>query len=219
LQPLFNTENEFSKSFTRNTIPQITRDLYRIFYYFPSAVYLVNRGSLHGGDGGSPEHMFVDATEANLTYADYCTGAELHWTPETFLHSVAFIYTNNHTLLHRGRMRGTVQSTRSNIATFRVGKNEYINKVVLYKGHRIIDNTWKPEGKTELIVGIQFGTTKGNISPLYGTNESSVPILESPPQHYLAHAEGYTVGYVDRLAFIWYKKCSKKQTINECDGF
>ena len=148
-------------------------------------------GPAYGGMGGS---IFNDHADRRLTSSDQCTGAVLHWSDDVLVF-VRFLYSGN----SNGTDYGS--AARHKYEKFQLRSNEQISTINLFIG----EHQWAEDQTNLTIVGIQFLTTFGNKTQVYG---SSVGRMVTEPNR-----NGYTFGYatgrasalVDRLQFVWYK--------------
>jgi hypothetical protein len=142
---------------------------------------------------------FDDAKDLELSYIDRCIGVELQWTRISLI-SIRFIYSNN-----RSSSFSTAQSKNlSDVlfsSTFISTSNEEINKINLYLTHFTI-------------IGIQFRTTHGRKSSVFGSNDGHF-LTESFENYTFSYAKGRQQNSkgIEMLQFIWIKQISAKQKI------
>jgi hypothetical protein len=142
---------------------------------------------------------FNDAKDLGLSYTDRCIGVDLQWSNISII-SIQFLYSNNRRSSNRSFL---IPSRFSN--TFMLTSNEEINKINLYQ------NSYEMKSN---IVGIQFRTTMGRKSAVFGSTDG----------HFLTESfEHYTFGYakgrqqngkgIEMLQFVWIKQTSAKEQI------
>jgi hypothetical protein len=145
---------------------------------------------------------FNDAKDLELSYIDRCIGVELQWTRISLI-SIRFIYSNN-----RSSSLSTAQSKNlSDVlsprfsSTFILTSNEEINKINLYSTNFTI-------------IGIQFRTTHGRKSSVFGSNDGHF-LTESFENYTFSYAKGRQQNPkgIEMLQFIWIKQISTKQKI------
>lgn len=79
---------------------------------------------------------------------------------------------------------------------------EEINKVTFYTGTR----GWSYKNKLiRFVLGIQFETTNGRISPLYGSNDGDEH-SESFVGYTFGYAKGSSGTLIDQLQIVWIKE-------------
>jgi hypothetical protein len=163
---------------------------------------MIQYGIPHDGSSGGP---FDDAVELQLKPTTYCTGVKFFYQPD-YLFAGEFIYRKNDsiTLRIRGGHRDPTRYESSILSeTFMMEHEERINKVTWYAGTHF----WVGANSTPIpyVLGIQFYTTTGRTSGLYGSNKG---------EPYTEMYEGFTLGYpkdkcgflVDMLQFVWYSQ-------------
>lgn len=158
----------------------------------------MTEGSEHGSINLLQSESFNDAKDLGLTYADRCIGVELRWT-STSLTSIRFLYSNNRSFSVYFAQNNNIPSISAQFSgSFMLISNEEINKINFYQNLSEINFT---------IVGIQFQTTNGRKSDVFGSNDG----------HFLTESfEFYTFGYAkatEMLQFIWIKKVLAKEPI------
>ena len=154
-------------------------------------VYTMKEGIPYGNKLFWTNRSFDDARDLLLSYTDRCIGIRFEWT-NISLTSVRFLYSNNqssHLVIPEERLFSN---------TFMLKSNERINKINLYTNN----NT---------IVGIQFCTTDGRKSSVFGSTDG----------HFLTESfENYTFSYatgkqhnnqIVMLQFHWMKRTSSKE--------
>jgi hypothetical protein len=126
--------------------------------------------------------------------------------PKPVLNSIKLIYSGvNVPIKHRGRMTGMIKGPRR--TPFELNPNEEINNITVHVGDRQIPNEFMNGGKTLLVVGIQFHTTSGRTSRVYG-GSGEAKIEPDLPGYVLGYVKGMCAGYIDSLQFVWYKRSS-----------
>lgn len=92
--------------------------------------------------------------------------------------------------------------------TFLLSDNEQINKVTLYVGSINGDLIGLWNKSYRCVVGIQFYTTIGRTSLLYGRKDGE-KFGESYEDFVFGYATGTSGGFIDMLQFVWYKDDGK----------
>jgi hypothetical protein len=134
-----------------------------------------------------------------------CIGVELFWSSYLLL-AVRFIYTEDHLSVPKvyHGVNGEPSKFSSTLLNeiFLMSAVERIDKITWYVGTRSL----RLSGNIPRFVsGIQFHTTAGRTSQLYGSNKGDM---------YTESYEGFTLGYakgrsgllVDMLQFVWYNQ-------------
>lgn len=172
------------------------------FDLFLELVYIIKEGLQYGNKNFTQNESFNDAKDLKLSYTDQCIGVELQWTSNSLI-SVRFLYSNNHSSslsIVQGQALPVLPPRF--FSTFMLISNEEINKINL---HQTNSN----------IIGIQFQTTTGRKSNVFGSKDG----------YYLIESfEDYTFGYakgrqqdnkgVDILQFIWIKQIPSNHQID-----
>jgi hypothetical protein len=139
-----------------------------------------------------------------------CIGVEVFWRSHLF--AIRFIYEPDNSSIpkiyhgHHGNLNN-VNPPLSN-ETFLLSNEERINKVTLYAGTGggTGNRVWVTGNPTiRYIMGIQFHTTTGRTSPLYGT-EGEEKFTESYEGFTLGYAKGRSGLLIDMLQFVWYNQ-------------
>jgi hypothetical protein len=139
-----------------------------ICFFFLELFYIMKEGLPYGNINLIQNESFNDAKDLELTYTDRCIGVELEWTNISLI-SARFLYSNN-----RSSNISTVQSKNTSLvsfqltSTFMLTSNEEINKINLYQNSRETNFS---------IVGIQFRTTNGRKSDVFGSNDGHFLII------------------------------------------
>lgn len=160
--------------------------------------YVIKEGLQYGNKNLNQNESFNDANDLELSYTDRCIGIELQWT-NTSLVSIRFLYSND-----RSSNISTNKSNDKSIvsSTFMLTSNEEINKINLYEMY-------------SSIVGIQFGTTNGRKSDVFGSNDGHF-LTESFEYYTFSYAKG--IQQIDRgiemLQFVWIKQILGKEYIH-----
>ena len=160
-------------------------------------------GLLHGGATSKP---FDDSVDLDLSPTQACIGVELFWYDE-YLFALRFIY--------KGQDRSASpifhgdSSERDpplKTGKFMLSAGEKINKVTWYAG----THDWKYNNKLiRFVLGIQFETTNGRISPLYGSNGGDEH-SESFKGYTFGYAKGTSVTLIDQLQIVWIKESESR---------
>ncbi|CAF3413278.1 unnamed protein product [Rotaria sp. Silwood1] len=171
--------------------------------------YIMKEGLQYGDNSPIQNETFNDAKDHELFYADRCIGVELKWSSSA-LFSIQFLYSNN----RLSNLRTTTSTTENKELSilssrlsnnFMLNSNEEINKINLYQNL---------SQKNFTIIGIQFYTTNGRKTNIFGSNDG----------HFITESfEHYTFGYakgrqekdkgVEMLQFIWFKQSSMEEQI------
>jgi hypothetical protein len=173
-----------------------------LYIFFLCSLAMIKYGVPHGGPGGVP---FDDANDLKLLATAYCIGAELFWQPD-YLAAIRFIYQQDQIVVSKvhggyGDPYKLVSSLLNE--TFIMDDGERINKVTRYQG---TSNFVYPDGsRIEHVLGIQFHTTAGRTSRLYGSNIGE-RYNESHTGYTLGFAKGRSGFLIDMLQFAWYKQ-------------
>ncbi|CAF1103535.1 unnamed protein product [Rotaria sordida] len=172
--------------------------------------YIIKEGLQYGDYSLIQNETFNDAKDRELSYSDRCIGVELKWSSNA-LFSIQFLYSNDRPSSLHTTTTTTTQSKELSILSsqfssiFMLNSNEEINKINLYQNlHQTNFN----------IVGIQFYTTNGRKTNVFGSNDG----------HFITESfEYYTFGYargrqkkekgVEMLQFIWFKQSSMEEQI------
>jgi hypothetical protein len=172
--------------------------------------YITKEGLWHGVKGKFiQEQSFDDAEDLKLSYTDRCISVTLDWVDKN-LASIQFFYSNNRSsTVYHSPSNNEIDRLSRFSNSFTLNSDEKINKVVFYeRPHRMY--------MIDAIVGIQFGTTKGRKSDLFGSDDGKF-VSES--------FAGYTFGYakgrqhnnkgIGMLQLIWYKSSGRTEKLNE----
>ena len=134
-----------------------------------------------------------------------CIGVEVFWKSQ--LVAIRFLYRNYNSSI-ANLYHGYPDSNDSSLLndTFLLSDDERINKVTLYVGIGTAENIYKViDTPIRHVLGIQFYTTIGRLSPLYGAKEG-----EEFNEFYKGFILGYATGrsgvIIDMLQFVWYKQ-------------
>ncbi len=165
-------------------------------------IVTIRYGSAHGGSGGG---SFDDEIDLKLSPMKPCIGVEVFWRSHLF--AIRFIYEQDDSSLskvyygHHGNLRNAKDLSNE---TFLLTNEERISKVTLYAGTETRGIVWKVGNRIiRYILGIQFHTTTGRTTRLYGVNDG---------EKFIDSFDGFTLGYakaksgllVDMLQFVWY---------------
>ena len=156
-------------------------------------------GSPHGGDGGV---AFNDLIDLDLSMTTPCIGVELFWYRD-YLFAARFIYAANSSavskIYHGDPFARDPPLTNE---TFMMQPGERINKVTWYAG----EHGWTYRDKLiRFVRGIQFFTSAGRRSKLYGTSAGDV-YTESFDGFTLGPVTGKSATLIDQLQFTWIKR-------------
>ena len=153
-------------------------------------------GSSHGGEGGQP---FNDQTDLKLPVMTSCLGVDVLWYPD-YLFNARFIYRERNSSI------STVYHEKSDTSSgplthesFMMQDGEKINRVTWYAGtHR-----WSVDhALIRFVIGIQFHTTAGRTSRLYGSSDGDEH-TESYDGFILGHAAGRSGPVIHQLQLTW----------------
>ena len=156
-------------------------------------------GSPHGGDGGG---AFNDQIDLNLSATTPCIGVELFWYPD-YLIAARFIYTTKNSSVSSVYYGDpSARDLPFMNETYMMHSGERINKVTWYAGEHL----WRVRGKAVRYVrGIQFYTSAGTESQLYGTSQGHA-YTESFDGFSLGPIAGNAGTLIDQLQFTWIKR-------------
>ncbi|CAF4001328.1 unnamed protein product [Adineta steineri] len=157
---------------------------------------IIQLGFIHGGVHTTP---FDDSQDLNLPMMTPCLGVEVFWYPD-YLFAIRFIYGDENPSIPKIYHGDPSERTPRLLSEKYLMENgERINKITWYAGTR----NWQSDGKfIRFITGIQFFTTAGRVSPLYGTNKDDAH-TESFDYYTLAFAKGGSIMLIDELQFAW----------------
>ncbi len=135
-----------------------------------------------------------------------CIGVELFWNSE-LLFAIRFIYQQENSSIPEiyrgghGKPSEVIDKYSLRNEKFIMNGSERINKITWYKG----TNIWRyGDGDLiEAVLGIQFHTTGGRISGLYGISKGAM-YDESYEGYILGYATGRSGILVGMLQFVWY---------------
>jgi hypothetical protein len=151
----------------------------------------------HGNpDSGVP---FDNAVDLKLSPMTPCIGVELFWYPD-YLFAVRFIYGAESSSI-QNVYHGQPMKTDPTLLNekFMMENGERINKVTWYVGKHI----WQVGGELiPFVLGIQFYTTSGRKSQLYGSTKGEVQ-TESNDGFTFGYARGRSVTLIDQLQIVW----------------
>jgi hypothetical protein len=163
---------------------------------------MVKHGLPYGGSDGG--RSFNDAKSLGLSPTSYCIGAKLFWQPD-YLFAIQFIYQQNGSVaseIYGGDGGLYIHDSSLLNETFMIHNEDRIDKVSLYVGR----HTWLYRNTfVQYVVGIQFYTTAGQTSRLYGSYKGELH-TESYEGYTLGYAQGRSGLLVDTLQFVWYKQ-------------
>jgi hypothetical protein len=177
-------------------------DFSLIFIFSSSYIAVVRYGSPHGGSNGEP---FDDAVDLKLEPMTSCIGVELFWSSYLLL-AVRFIYKEDNLsvpkVYHGVHGEPTKFSSTLLNEIFVMNAVERIDKIALYVGTRSLRGGGN---LTRFVSGIQFHTTAGRTSQLYGSSKGDM-YTESYKGFTLGYAKGRSGLLVDMLQFVWYNQ-------------
>lgn len=136
-------------------------------------------GFIHGKLGNG--RLFNDSRDLGLSALTPCVGVELTWFP-SHLESIRFIYTADDAYDRSVYHGGDTGAAREK---FILENGEKIIKMKTYTGREQALN----DEKSVFIVGIQFTTTKGRVSRLFGSSKG-----RDQSELFDTFALGYAVG-------------------------
>ena len=184
---------------------------------FDFCIVTIRVGSRYGGSGGG---SFDDAKDLELSSTSTCTGIEVFWRSEPRHHlvwnenyhtliGIRFLYRNSNSsvgTVYHGYY-GYPQDAKPSLSndTFLLSDDEQISKVTLYARQINGNLIGLSNNKYYLcVVGIQFYTTIGRTSLLYGRKDGEI-FSESYEGFVFGYATGRSGGFIDMLQFVWYK--------------
>ena len=162
--------------------------------------YITKEGFWHGVKGKFiREQSYDDAEDLKLSYTDRCISVKLDWV-DKYLVSIQFFYSNNRSsTVYHSSSSNEIDGLSRFSNSFTLTSNEEINKVVFYE--RPLRMYMKGA-----IVGIQFRTTEGRKSDLFGSEDGKF-VSES----FVGYTFGYAKGQqhsnkgIEMLQLVWYK--------------
>jgi len=142
----------------------------------------------------------------SLTLNDKLIGVNASWAYDT-LASIMFIYSNGGASRH-----GTGDAIRYPIgwSMFNLTAGESFIGVTMYINLRNIINPYRANG-TIIIVGLQFSTSKGRQSQLFGSSNGT-EYTEVFTDYALAYVQGRSYAFIDALQFIWTREYEESKT-------
>ncbi len=167
--------------------------------------YIMKEGLQYGNINIIQNESFNDATDLELFYTDRCIGVELRWTNISLI-SIRFFYSNNRSSrISAAQSKDTSLVSSQFTSTFILTSNEEINKINLYENSREMNFS---------IVGIQFRTTKGRKSDVFGSNDGHF-LTESFEYYIFGYAKGKQQNDkgIEMLQFVWIKQTLAKEQI------
>jgi hypothetical protein len=179
----------------------------------------VKEGFWHGIQGKFVRgQSFDDAKDLILSYTDHCIGVELYWV-DKYLASIRFFYSSSRSsAVHRPPSDNQLDRLPRSSNNFTLNANEEINKVILYeRAYRTNTNdSLRNFQMKDVIVGIQFRTTKGRKSDLFGSDDGKF-ITESFAGYTFRCAKGRQQDgeRIDMLQLVWFKPASTIEKIDE----
>jgi hypothetical protein len=179
----------------------------------------VKEGFWHGVKGKFMRgQSFDDANDLKLSYADRCIGVKLDWVNK-YLVSIQFFYSNNRSsAVYHAQSNYQIDRLPRFSNNFTLDPNEEINKVVFYeRPYRIYTNGSLSDFQMkDVIVGIQFRTTKGRKSDLFGSDDGKFT-SESFAGYTFRCAKGRQYGSkgIEMLQLVWFKSTTRSENLNE----
>ena len=144
-----------------------------------------------------------------LSYTDRCISVKLDWV-DKYLVSIQFFYSNNRSsTVYHSPSSNEIDGLSRFSNSFTLTSNEEINKVVFYE--RPLRMYMKGA-----IVGIQFRTTEGRKSDLFGSGDGKF-VSESFAGYTLGYAKGqqHNSRGIEMLQLVWYKPSGRTEKLNE----
>jgi hypothetical protein len=143
-----------------------------------------------------------------------------------YLVSIRFFYSNNgSSAVHRPPSENQLDRVPRFSNRFTLDANEEINKVIFYeRAYRAhTNNSLRNSQPEDVIVGIQFRTTKGRESALFGSDDGKF-IAESFEGYTFRYAKGWQHSgrEIEMLQLVWLKRTStieKKDERKELNFF
>ncbi|UJR18267.1 hypothetical protein I4U23_005170 [Adineta vaga] len=179
-------------------------------------VYSDKEGFWHGVKGKFiVSKSFDDDKDLILSNTDRCIAVEVYWI-NNYLSFIQFFYSNNRSsLVQRPSKDNQLNRVSYSFNRFNLNMNEEINKVIFYEHtHRLsMNNTFQ---KKYVVVGIQFRTTKGRKSDLFGTDDGNFTV-ESFVGYKFRYAKGQQLNdkRIEIFQLVWFKSTFQSERIDE----
>ncbi|CAF1273868.1 unnamed protein product [Adineta steineri] len=173
-------------------------------------VYIIKEGFSHGVKSQDiQDRSFGDANDLMLSYTDRCVGVELDWS-DMYLTSIRFFYSNGRSsIVHHPSNDNQLNRLPHFSNNFTLDSNEEINRVIFYKRANLTQTT-------DVIVGIQFRTTKGRKSDLFGSNNGRFTVESFAGYKFLcANGQYNNDKRIGMLQFVWLKPTSLNEKIDQ----
>jgi hypothetical protein len=180
----------------------------------------MKEGFWHGIQGKFVRgQSFDDAKDLMLAYTDRCIGVELYWVNK-YLASIRFFYSNSRSsTVNRPPSDNQLDRLPRFSNNFTLDANEEINKVIFYeRAYRTYTNdSLRNFQMKDVIIGIQFRTTKGRESDLFGSDDGKFAV-ESFAGYTFRCAKGRQQDdkRIEMLQLVWFKPTSTIEKIDEC---
>lgn len=170
--------------------------------------------NVSGGPGGN--YLLDDAEAAALTFEDRIKTIKAQQRKDdegkTTLSYLNLIYSQE----KRGHIFGDQNclETCEKLTPFQLNDDERIDQVIIYGDNRRIDNSFRTNRSTFLIVGIHF-RTNSNREVSYGmmTGIENVFVQD---EYFLGYIQGKAGGFIDNLRLVFYKYCHKTSSTFTC---
>jgi hypothetical protein len=147
---------------------------------------------LYGGNGGTTFNDYIDIP---LKFVNRCTSIKLYWYTAG-LSMIQFVYSTNLSSSNHGYSGGETN------ATFYLQSNEEINQINVFTGAFSLIPTFC---NSTCVIGIQFSTTLGQTTKVYGTSDGQMNTEPSQQGYTLGYVRGRSGALIDMLQFVWYK--------------
>ena len=128
------------------------------------------------------------------------------------LFSLSFYYSHG----KKGNIYGTKDCSLNciELETLDLTDDERIHEVIIYEDYRKIDNFYRANKTTYMVVGISLKTS-GNQERLYGATSETKQVFSNDAA-FLGYTQGKAGGFIDSLRLIFYKYCQKNSPSFTC---